>query len=1295
MAMSCSCGTLSQMAAATQNTNNTTISLSMSPELQMTLENYKAYDMIQELKTMFEEQGKQELFETIKAFHACKQEDVNSEIFYACMGRRLLSLDAMNELHEEKVQKDKKKPQGAKGKGKGKNKLAYAPKAKMPPPPKRDNLAKDSIFHHCKEVLRESRKLKHGAISLSQRENGIVAAVEAIKSFDLILPSGLIIVLDNYDFSRYGFVYLMKHKHAVFETFKVFQNEVENQLGKKIKAIRSDRGREYLSHRYARETATRIINIVPTKKVDRTCYEIWHEKASKLSYLSVWGCYPKETIGYYFYYPLENKIFVLQNAEFFENSFMVQEASRRHGLLKMRDLDEPPNDKVTLAYPRSDKWLEAMNTEMQSMKDNQVWYLVDLLYMVLVYGEKPKDELKVSCYVDASFQTDRDNTKFQMGYMFVLNGGALDWKSTKQSTTAMSSTEAEYILAAKASMEAVWMRKFINGLGGVMPSNKRPMEMLCDNEPALAITKGEIVLKKVHTDDNVADSFTKPMPFNNHFEHAMAIGIVLASSLMYDKKIKFVEQPNGPAPDSETVDPDTIDKYYESINLEQEHAKQELFETVKAFQACKQEDGQSVSSYLLKMKSYLDTLECLVYAMPKELGVSLFLFLLTRNMASSFRIIICIAWGRRLAELHAMLKLHEKGIPKKAETPAVLVIQEGKIQKDTKKPQGAKGNAKGKNKLAYAPKTKIPPPPKRDNLAKDSICHHSRLVIQGLRRSKKLKHGALSLYIGNGMRATVEAIRSFDLILPSGLIIRDGLQQPTHDESHEKCKSCISEKMARKPFSHQVERAKDLLGLIHTDVCGPFRTMVSEMRNQTLPNMVRSMMNLTTLLKSFWGYALETAARILNMVPTKKVDRTPYEIWHRKAPNLSHLRVWGCYPKETMGYYFYYPLENKIFGSRNAEFFENSFMVQEASRSHGLLEMNRYSYYVNIEEYEFGDFNEPPNYKAALADPESNKWLEAMNTEMQSIKDNQVWILVELPSNGRTVRNNRAIRILLAIDALYDYEIWKMDVKTPFSKRSPKRGPSRSWNKRFDEEIKKIGFTQNPDEPRVYLKASGSNVAFLVLYVDDILLMGNSITMLQEIISDRSKRLIALNQSVYLEKILKKFRMENSKKGYTPMMEKPDYRKSQGAKTPTEQNPGEIHWTAVKTILKYLRNTKDMVLVYGAKHKDELKVSCYADASFQTDKDITKSQTGYVFVINGGVVAWKSAKQSTTDMSSTEAEYIATAEALMEAVWMRKFIDGLGGVMPSNKRPMEMVCDNEHVLAIAGNLGILKGARHF
>ncbi|GKG10889.1 retrotransposon protein, putative, ty1-copia subclass, partial [Tanacetum coccineum] len=120
------------------------------------------------------------------------------------------------------------------------------------------------------------------------------------------------------------------------------------------------------------------------------------------------------------------------------------------------------------------------------------------------------------------------------------------------------------------------------------------------------------------------------------------------------------------------------------------------------------------------------------------------------------------------------------------------------------------------------------------------------------------------------------------------------------------------------------------------------------------------MMNLTTLPKSFWGYALESAARILNMVPTKKVERMPYEIWHGKAPKLSYLRVRGCealmkqdapdkldsrsikcifvgYLKKMMGYYFYYPHENKIFVSQNAEFFKSNLLVQQASGSHGLL----------------------------------------------------------------------------------------------------------------------------------------------------------------------------------------------------------------------------------------------------------------------------------------------------------------------------------------------------------------------
>ena len=100
---------------------------------------------------------------------------------------------------------------------------------------------------------------------------------------------------------------------------------------------------------------------------------------------------------------------------------------------------------------------------------------------------------------------------------------------------------------------------------------------------------------------------------------------------------------------------------------------------------------------------------------------------------------------------------------------------------------------------------------------------------------------------------------------------------------------------------------------------------MSERRNRTLLDMVRSMMSQSDMPISFWGYALETAAFILNRVPSKAVEKTPYEIWTRKTPSLSFIKIWGCetyvkrqisgklapksdkflfvgYPKETKGY---------------------------------------------------------------------------------------------------------------------------------------------------------------------------------------------------------------------------------------------------------------------------------------------------------------------------------------------------------------------------------------------------------
>nr|GEU53519.1 putative ribonuclease H-like domain-containing protein [Tanacetum cinerariifolium] len=177
----------------------------------------------------------------------------------------------------------------------------------------------------------------------------------------------------------------------------------------------------------------------------------------------------------------------------------------------------------------------------------------------------------------------------------------------------------------------------------------------------------------------------------------------------------------------------------------------------------------------------------------------------------------------------------------------------------------------------------------------------------------------------------------------------------------------------------------------------------------------------------------------------------------------------------------------------------------------------------------------------------------------------------------------------------------------------------RNWNKRFDEEIKKYGFTQNPNEPCVYKRASGGIVIFLILYVDDILLMGNNIPILQDVKSWLGKCFAMKDLGSIM---------------YATWCTKTDIAFSQNLTSRYQQNPGESYWTAMKNILKYLRNTKDMFLVYGGDSTTEVSVTCYTNASWEIDRDNLRSQTGYVFVINKGAVDWKCSKQGTAAISS-------------------------------------------------------------
>ncbi|GJV30732.1 retrotransposon protein, putative, ty1-copia subclass [Tanacetum coccineum] len=348
-----------------------------------------------------------------------------------------------------------------------------------------------------------------------------------------------------------------------------------------------------------------------------------------------------------------------------------------------------------------------------------------------------------------------------------------------------------------------------------------------------------------------------------------------------------------------------------------------------------------------------------------------------------------------------------------------------------------------------------------------------------------------------------------------------------------------------------------------------------------------------------------------------------------------------------MGYSFYYPPENKVLVARNAEFLEirpyksraseidepQSDIVPIRRSTSTRRPTDRMCLYIDAEEHKLGYLDEPANYKAALLDLESDKWLNAMNVEMQSIKDNKVWVLVELPPNGNIVGSKWLFKKKIDMDrAVHTYKACLMakgytqtpgiDYEEPYSPVAYIRDIRISPMKRFTME--QLRFCQSPKSSKrviSYLKCGFDLNDFSVeaAYILEI-----------KIYIDRSRRLIGLCQSAYIEKILKRFHMENSKRGSIPMQEKLRLSKSQGASTPAElkrmqnilyaSSVGDLHWTTIKNILKYLKNTKDMFL------------------------------TGYVFVLNGGVVDWKSAKQSIFATLSAEAEYIAAFDAFKEAV---------------------------------------------
>ena len=303
---------------------------------------------------------------------------------------------------------------------------------------------------------------------------------------------------------------------------------------------------------------------------------------------------------------------------------------------------------------------------------------------------------------------------------------------------------------------------------------------------------------------------------------------------------------------------------------------------------------------------------------------------------------------------------------------------------------------------------------------------------------------------------------------------------------------------------------------------------------------------------------------------------------------------------------------------------------------------------------------------------------------------------------------------------------------------------SRQWYIKFDQVVTNDGFEENKMDDCIYIKVSGSKFIFMVLYVDDILLASSDLSLLHttkkmlaanfdmkdlgeahfvlgiEIERDRSKRALGLSQKNYIDRVVKRFNMDKCSHGELPIGKGDKLSITQSPKNELEKetmndkpyaslvgslmyaqvctrpdlafavsvlgrfqsNPGGPHWVAAKKVLRYLRRTRDFMLTYN--HVDNLELVAYTDSDLAGCVDDRKSTSGYVFLLAGGAVSWKSSKQTAIASSTMEAEFVGCYVATKQAFWIKNFTKCLR-VVDNIERPLTIYCDNKAAVFFSKN----------
>jgi len=131
-------------------------------------------------------------------------------------------------------------------------------------------------------------------------------------------------------------------------------------------------------------------------------------------------------------------------------------------------------------------------------------------------------------------------------------------------------------------------------------------------------------------------------------------------------------------------------------------------------------------------------------------------------------------------------------------------------------------------------------------------------------------------------------------------------------------------------------------------------------------------------------------------------------------------------------------------------------------------------------------------------------------------------------------------------------------------------------------------------------------------------------------------------------------------------------------------NPTQAHWTAVKRILRYLRHTIELRLVFRGRIKP---LNGFTDSDWAGDYDSRRSTSGFVFNIGSGAISWQSKRQPTVALSTCEAEYMGQTQATKEAIWLQRLLSQLLGDSQGEDEACAIVihCDNQGAIALARN----------